>query len=47
MITGLGERIMKWIYSYWGLVIGSMLAGEYFKPARLVSNFLDDVRGRF
>lgn len=38
--------LKQWIYSFWGVVFGSMLAGEYFKPGRIISNFLDDVRGR-
>jgi len=32
--------------SWWGLVIGSALAGEYFRPGAKISNFLDDLRGR-
>lgn len=40
-------NVQRWIYSMPGLVIGSMFAGEYFKPGRIISNFLDDVRGRF
>jgi hypothetical protein len=40
------EWLRNWVYSFWGVVVGSMLAGEYFKPGRIISNFLDDVRGR-
>jgi hypothetical protein len=41
------DRILQWIYSPIGLVLASMFAGEYVKPARMISRFLENVRGRF
>lgn len=41
------DGIMKWLYSPIGLIVASMFAGEYVKPANLISRFLEDVRGRF
>lgn len=41
------DKIMKWIYSPIGLVLASMFAGEYVKPASMLSRFLENVRGRF
>jgi hypothetical protein len=35
-ITGQGK-------SFWGLVLAAAFAGEYVKPARMISNFLEGV----
>jgi len=40
------DQIKSFIYSYFGVVIGAMFAGEYFQPSKVISNFLDQVRGR-
>lgn len=41
------DTFMKWLYSPIGLVIASMFAGEYVKPASVISRFLENVRGKF
>lgn len=40
------DKIWAAIYSPIGLIFASMFAGEYVKPARLISRFLESVRGR-
>jgi hypothetical protein len=41
------EKIWASIYSPIGLIIASMFAGEYVRPAAMISRFLENVRGRF
>jgi hypothetical protein len=41
------DKIMQWLYSPIGLIVASMFAGEYVKPARILSGFLETVRGKF
>ena len=46
MLDTIIPKIKGLATSWWGLVIGSALAGEYFRPGAKISNFLDDLRGR-
>jgi len=45
MITSYFNRIRSWAFSPLGLIIISMFAGEYVKPAALVDRFINRVRG--
>jgi hypothetical protein len=40
-------KIWEFIYSPIGIVVAGMFAGEYVKPASMISRFLENVRGRF
>jgi hypothetical protein len=41
------NRFFRLLYSPIGLVFAGMFAGEYVKPANMLSRFLENVRGRF
>jgi hypothetical protein len=45
MIRSYLDRIWEWWFTPLGVMVASMFAGEYFKPSRIISNFLDRVRG--
>jgi len=41
------QAMWDWWFTPLGLILASMFAGEYLKPAAIISRFIDDVRGRF
>lgn len=47
MIVDWLKRVWDWSFTPIGLMIAGMFAGEYIKPSRIISNFLDRVRGGY
>lgn len=45
MIRSYLEKIWEWWFTPLGIMVASMFAGEYVKPANVISRLFDRVRG--